>query len=374
MASSLAYHLRNDGFTGSIAIFEKDPIYEYSSTPRSEGGIRLSFTTEVNIQLSRYSLEFYKSFERDMEVNGEKPQIHFNQHGYLYLGTSENMQKYRENAEFQNQLGANMELLSVEDVKRLVPELNVGDLTGAVMDTDAGTMDPYTVLQFFVKKAKSLGVEYIYEPVQSILEENRKITGIRTESGEVYQSPIVVNASGAWSGLMGKTIGIEIPVRPFRYQVYCLDLTRKFAKKVPLTIDPTGIYFRNEGTKIITGLPHSQPDSFEFALEKGSFETNIWPILAERSPNFEQLKLERGWVGLYDFNYIDHNAIIGGHPEMEGFYTITGFSGHGFQQAPAAGKCLAELITLGKYQSIDVSSLSIERFAKNELILEQAVL
>ena len=374
MASSLAFHMRKDGFTGSIAIFERDPMYEYASTPRSEGGIRLSFSTEVNIQLSRDSLEFYKNFERDMAIDGEQPQIHFTQHGYLYLGTKDNMSNYIENAKMQNRLGAHMEELSVEDVQKFVPELRVEDLTGAVFDTDAGTMDPYTVLQFFVKNAKSLDVEYIYEAVQSIQAENGKITGIKLESGKEIQSSIVVNACGAWSGLMSQTIGIEIPVRPFRYQVYCLDLTKKFTKRVPLTFDPTGIYFRSEGEKIITGLPHKDPDSFEFVLEKASFEESIWPILAERSPNFEQMKLERGWVGLYDYNTIDQNAIIGGHPDMKGYYIITGFSGHGFQQAPAAGKGLAELICRGKYETIDLSQLSIERFAKNELILETAIL
>lgn len=96
-------------------------------------------------------------------------------------------------------------------------------------------------------------------------------------------------------------------------------------------------------------------------------------MLAERSKNFEQLKLERGWAGLYDYNYIDQNAIIGGHPKMKGYYIATGFSGHGFQQAPAVGKGLSELIRLGRFETIDMNSLSIERFEKNELVLETAV-
>ncbi|MGP7817903.1 NAD(P)/FAD-dependent oxidoreductase [Niallia sp. 01092] len=375
MASSVAYNLRKDGFTGSIAIFEKDQMYEFSSTPRSEGGIRLSFTTEVNIQLSHTSLEFYKKFEKEMEIDGETPLLDFKQDGYLYLATNETLPKYIDNAKFQNKLGANIEVLSVNDIKKIIPELNVDDLAGGAIDRDAGTMDPYTVLQFYVKQAKSLGVECIYEPVQSILSENGKVTGVKVESGEEYQAPVVVNACGAWAGVISSTIGIEIPVRPLRYQIYSFDLATQFEKTLPsITFDPSGVYFRKEGAKISSGMPHRNPDGFEFTSEKSGFEEQIWPVLAERSQIFEQLKLERGWVGLYDFNHIDHNAIIGGHPDMKGYYMITGFSGHGFQQAPAAGKGLAELIRLGKYETIDLSSLSIERFAKKQLILETAVL
>jgi glycine/D-amino acid oxidase-like deaminating enzyme len=323
--------------------------------------------------MSRYSLDFYKNFEKEMAVDGETPQIDFKQNGYLYLGTSETMPRLAEEANFQNRCGANMSVLSADDIKKIVPELNTRDLAGATFDNDAGYMDPYTVLQFFAKKAKSLDVEYIYAPVQAILSESGKVTGVRLESGEEYHAPVVVNACGAWAGRLSKTVGIDIPVQPFRYQVFCLDLTNKFSKPLPLVFDPTGFYFRGEGTKVITGMPHSDPYSFEFSTEKSRFEDEVWPIFYERSELFGQLKVERSWTGLYDFNTKDQNAIIGGHPEMKGYYVITGFSGHGFQQAPAAGKGLSELIRLGKYETIDLSPLSVERFAKNELILETAI-
>lgn len=373
MASSLAYNLRKDGYTGSIAVFEKDQMYEFSSTPRSEGGIRLSFTTDVNIQLSKYSLDFFKRFEKEMAVGDEIPQIDFKQNGYLYLGTPETMPRLIEEADFQNKCGANMSVLSVDEIKKIVPELNTEDLAGATYDNDGGYMDPYTVLQFYAKKAKSLGVDYIYEPVKEILQESGKVTGVRLESGEEYHAPVVVNACGAWAGELSKTIGIDIPVQPFRYQVFLLDLTHKFSKNLPLVFDPTGFYFREEGKKIITGMPHKEPYSFEFSSDKSTFEDEVWPIFYERSELFGQLKVERSWAGLYDYNTMDQNAIIGGHPDMKGYYMITGFSGHGFQQAPAAGKALSELIRLGKYETMDLSSLSCERFAKNELILETAI-
>ncbi|MFJ7726887.1 NAD(P)/FAD-dependent oxidoreductase [Neobacillus sp. NPDC097160] len=373
MSASLAYHLLKDGFTGDIAIFEKDPQYEFSSTPRSEGGIRQTFSTEINIRMSQYSFHMYKKFEEEMAIDGEQALIDFKQHGYLYLLNDKTLPTYKEIMNIQRKLGVNAILMPPEEIKDYIPELNVADLAGAVFDPDAGNIDPYSVLQAYVRKAKRLGAKYIYEEVDCLLSEGDQITGIQLKSGEKHDAPIVVNACGAWSGELSQTIGIEIPVRPLRRQVFCIDLAKRFIKELPFTFDPTGIHFRSEGSKVIVGWGNDVPFGYDFHWERSYFEEEIWPLLAERSANFEQLKLERGWAGLYDYNYIDQNGIISGHPKMRGYYIATGFSGHGFQQAPAVGKGLSELIRLGKFETIDMSALSIERFEKNELVLEMAV-
>src|SRR5699024_7133623 len=89
IGSSIAYHLLQDGYTGEIIIFEKDKKYEFASTPRSAGGIRQLFTTAVNVQMGKYGIEKYKTFPEDMAVDGERAEIDFKQHGYLFLGKSE---------------------------------------------------------------------------------------------------------------------------------------------------------------------------------------------------------------------------------------------------------------------------------------------
>lgn len=383
MASSLAYNLRKDGYTGSIAVFEKDRMYEYSSTPRSYGGVRHTFSIEGNIRLSQLSIQLYEKFERDMALDGEPAVIDFKQHGYLYLVNDEGLPMLKENMKLQTSLGANIQLMTPEEVKSFLPELTVDDLAGAIFDVDGGNIDPYSVLQWYVKHAKRLGVEYIYEKVQAILSDGSRITGVKLESGEEYHAPIVVNAAGAWSGEISKTAGLDIPVVPLRKQVYCIDLAEPFNRDIPFVFDTVnGTYFQGEGLKVITGsregsnLVEKQEDSryeYDFHLDKSYFTDEVWPLLAERSPSFERVKLEQGWAGLYEYNYIDHNAIIGAHPQVKGYYLLTGFSGHGFQQAPAAGKGLSELIRLGKYETIDLTPFSLERFAKNELLLEKEV-
>jgi len=382
MASSLAYNLRKDGYTGSIMVFEKDPMYEYSSTPRCYGGFRKTFSIPGNIQMSKLGVHVLKNFEKEMALEDEPAVIDFKQHGYLYLANEQTLAILKENMKVQKSYDVDVRLLTPEETKSLVPELNVDDLTAAVFDIDGGNADPYSVLQWYVRHAKRLGVKYTYEKVEAILTDGlHQVKGVKLESGEEYHAPIVVNAAGAWSGEISKTMGIEIPVRPYRKQVYCVDLAVPFKTDIPFIFDYLGTYFQGEGLKVIIGSREGANETeqdeysfnFDFTLDRTYFNEEVWPLLAERSPNFDQLKLERGWAGLYEYNYIDHNAIIGDHPDMKGYYLITGFSGHGFQQAPAAGKCVSELIRLGKYETIDLTPFSIKRFAENKLLLESEV-
>ena len=382
MASSLAYNLRKDGYTGSIVVFEKDRMYEYSSPPRCYGGFRQTFSIPGNIQMSKLSLQVLKNFEKEMALDDEPAVIDFKQHGYLYLANEQALSLLKENMKVQKSYDVNVQLLTPEETKSLVPELNVDDLAGAVFDVEGGNADPYSVLQWYVRHAKRLGVEYVYEKVQALLTDGlHQVKGVKLETGAEYHAPIVVNAAGAWSGEISKTMGVDIPVRPYRKQVYCVDLAVPFKTDIPFVFDYLGTYFQGEGLKVIIGSREGSNETeqqdysfnFDFTLDRSYFNEEVWPLLAERSPNFDQLKLETGWAGLYEYNYIDHNAIIGKHPDMNGYYLLTGFSGHGFQQAPAAGKALSELIRLGKYETIDLTPFSITRFAENQLLLESEV-
>lgn len=373
MATSVAYNLLQEGYTGSIAIFEKDQLYEYASTPRSEGGIRQTFSTEVNIRLSKYSYQMYKNFESDMSVDGDPCQIDFIERGYLYLLNEKTMPVFESIIKLQEKLGVKSQVMNQQGLKEFFPELNVEDLMGAVLDPEAGNADPYSVLQAYIKNIKSKGVTFIHDEVDTISTERKKVTGVKTVLNDSYEAPIIVNAAGPWAGEVSEKIGIELPVKPLKRQLFSVDTAQDFSKDVPFTFDPTGMHFRGEGDKLVIGLANDVPYGYDYRLEKSFFEEEIWPILAHRAPIFEQLKVERGWAGLYDYNVVDQNAVIGGSPEMSGYYVISGFSGHGFQQAPAAGKGLAELIVYGEYKTIDLRPLSIERFKTNKLVLETAV-
>jgi len=375
MGSSLAYHLMNDRFDGTVAVFEKDPTYEFSSTTLSAGGIRRQFSTEVNIRISQYGVRFYEAFDKTMAVDGEAAHGEFKQSGYLFLANEKNWPLMKRNHEFQIRLGVKVELLSPEELRKIVPHLDVSGLVGGSFSPGDGYLDPYGVLQGFAKKAKSLGARYIEAEVTEILREGNRVTGVRTRGGDTYTGGLVVNTAGPWAAEIGRMAGIGLPVEPVRRMVFVFQPGEVFDYDLPLVIDVTGLYFRHEtGRIIMTGKSIlDEPSGFNFKVERSFFTEELWPILAERVPVFDRLKLIRGWAGLYAVNRLDSNALLGPHTELEGFYMAVGFSGHGFQQAPAVGKGLSELIRLGRYETIDLSPLAYERVETGKLVVEEEV-
>lgn len=373
MGSSIAYHLMKEGFEGSIIIFEKDQTYEFSSTPRSAGGIRQLFTTDINIQISRYSLKFYQQFPEVMAVDGELAEIDFKQRGYLFLATDKMMNGFENQMKRQHRYGVPSELLNRNELLTIIPELNVEDLAGGLYCAEDGYLDPYSVMQGFARKARELGVSYIYEPVEEIIMERSNVNGVKLKNGEQYQAPIVINCAGAWAAELSEKLGQPLPTIPLKRQIIQFDISQPLKQELPLTIDPSGVYFRHEGSSLISGYSEKVKPGYDFKWKRSFFEEQLWPVLANRVKNFEHAKIESGWAGLYSYNTKDQNAIIGDHPELKGYYLACGFSGHGMQQAPAVGKGIAELIMHGRYMSLDLSPLRIDRFHHNELVIEGAV-
>jgi glycine/D-amino acid oxidase-like deaminating enzyme len=167
--------------------------------------------------------------------------------------------------------------------------------------------------------------------------------------------------------------GIELPVRPRKRNVYHLAAPVSLGA-APLTIDPSGVYFRPEGPNFIAGFsPRSgdlDPDTLDLVVDRAAFDSTVWPALAHRVPAFDQLRLLDAWAGHYEVNTVDHNAIVGPHPDISNLLFANGFSGHGLQQAPAVGRGLAEWIAAGRYETLDLAPLGFARIDRGEPILE----
>ena len=144
-----------------------------------------------------------------------------------------------------------------------------------------------------------------------------------------------------------------------------------------LTVDVSGVWIRPEGEFFITGTTPPEEEDIanpELNVDYSQFDETVWPTIAHRYPALEAVKLVRAWAGHYDYNTLDQNAIIGPHPEIGNFYFANGFSGHGIQQSPGAGRAVAELITHGRFISLDLSVFSFERVADGRPVVEQAVI
>lgn len=376
IGSSISYNLVNDGFDGKILVIEKDPSYEFASTTLSAGGVREQFSLPENIKISQYGLTIFENFDEIMEVDGDKAHAEFKQRGYLFLADEKNWTTIKINYEIQKGLGAHVSLLSTDDLKRLIPHLKTDNLVGGSFGSRDGYLDPYGVLQGYIKRAKKMGVEYLYEEVTGIEVKRKKIEGVTTDKGNHIRCGIVVSAAGPYASVVGKMAGIDLPVDPVRRMAYVFDPQVKFDYDLPLVIDTDELlYFRHEtGKTILIGrsIP-DEPPGFNFEWDRDYYMDVVWPQVAERIPTFETARLIRGWAGLYAVNRMDGNAIVGHLGDIEGFYGAVGFSGHGLQQSPAVGKCLSELIQLGKYQTIDLSCFSSDRFQTGKLVFEEAV-
>ncbi|MFW6115179.1 MAG: NAD(P)/FAD-dependent oxidoreductase [Thermodesulfobacteriota bacterium] len=374
IGSSIAYNLANDGFGGDILVIEKDPTYEFATTSLSAGGVREQFSLPENIKISQYGLSAFENFDEIMAVDGEPAHAEFKQHGYLFLGGEENWPSIRKNYEIQKSLGAQVSLLAADELKELIPHLAIDDLAGGSFGSRDGYLDPYGVLQGFIRKGKHLGVRYLYEEVASIDVKGGKVRGVVTNKGTTIGCGIVVNAAGPYASVVGRMAGTDLPIDPVRKMAFVFDPKTKFDYDLPLVIDSDGLlYFRHEtGRTIMVGksIPDEAP-GFNFEWDRDYYMEIVWPQIARRVPVFETAKLIRGWAGLYAMNRADGNAIVGQLGGIDGFYGAVGFSGHGLQQSPAIGKCLSELIQFGEYRTIDLSCFSFDRFEAGRLVFEE---
>ncbi|HKG74232.1 MAG TPA: FAD-dependent oxidoreductase [Aestuariivirgaceae bacterium] len=369
VGSATAYHLLKHGFSGSILLIEKDTTYAYGCTARAVGGMRQQFSCPENILLSRYGLDFIRTLKRDF---GAEADVGFREQGYLLLATASGMPQLMANVEIQRALGADVGIMEEDALRGEFPWLFTDGLAGASFSRSGeGWIDPSTLMAVLRKKALEGGATLIRDEVIAVERSGDRIASLSLRSGRSLAVGALVNAAGAWAGALAGMAGVDLPVGPRKRYVYVLDCPRagEDLHRAPLTVDPTGVYLRPEGRHFLTGLSpplSEEPRDMDWEVDYAWFEERIWPLLAERVPVFEAIKVINAWVGQYDYNVHDENGIIGRHPRIANFYFGNGFSGHGLQQGPATGNAIAELIVYGEYRTIDLSRLGYERILRGE--------
>jgi sarcosine oxidase len=361
-------------FDGRIVVVERDPTFRTSSTTLSAASIRLQFSTPLNIEISRFGVDVVKHPERYLAVDGEVPELDFVENGYLFLATDAGLATLEHNHASQRQLDVPVVLLSPAELRKRFGWMNVDDLAAASLGlANEGWFDAHALLQGFRRRARSLGVIERIGEVAAIDRDGDRISGVRLADGSSITAEWVVNAAGPRAADVAGMVGVDLPVRPRKRLVFHLDAPIQLGA-APLTIDPSGIYFRPEGPSYIVGFsPHDgepDPDTLDLASDRAPFESFVWPALAHRAPGFDQVRLLDSWAGHYEVNTLDHNAIVGPHPVLENLLFANGFSGHGLQQAPAVGRALAEWICTGRYETLDLAPLGYARIARNEPIRE----
>lgn len=403
MGSSVAYWLKQrapESF--SLAVLERDLTYTRSSTVLSVGGIRQQFSLPENIQLSMFSAEFLRNVKQNLSVlDFDPPDIRFQPHGYLFLASEGGANQMLKSAELQEDLGAKIELLKPDDLRRHFPWLNTEGIALASHGLEnEGWFDPYALLTALRRKAVSLGAQYLNaELVGFEFERIRNYQGefpdpvhhalVKTPDGVTHKISfaILVVAAGPHSGQVAKLLRIgagpgnletALPVEPRKRYVYVVHCPDGPGLNFPLVVAPDGVYCRREGLggNFVCGkspAPEEEPDVGDLDVDYSFFDKAIWPTLAERIPAFNSLKVKTAWAGFYDYNTLDQNGCVGRHPSYNNVYFATGFSGHGIQMAPGVGRAIMELILDGKYVSIDLQRFGLERFIYDQPIKEALI-
>lgn len=380
--SSVAWFLSNNpDFNGSVLVVERDQTYEFTSTAHTNSCIRQQFSNEVNIRISQFGAEFIKNFREFMGNDERVPDVILQSYGYMYLADNENFATtLQENQKTQARLGAGTKYMTAEEIHRDYPFYKVDDIIGANHNlVDEGYFDGNTLFDWWRRSAKEKGVEYVTnEVVTMALNANgTRVESVTLKNGDVIHCGTVVNASGPRAVLTSRMAGIEIPVEPRKRYTFIFDAEQPLDRDLPLTIDPTGVHMRTDGQYYLAGCPPDDDpavDYNDFVQDHSIWEEKVWPIIANRIPQFEAIKLTNSWAGHYAFNTFDQNAIIGPHTKVENFIFVNGFSGHGFQQSPAMGRGVAEMITFGEYRSLDLSQFSFARIERGEKFDEKAII
>lgn len=373
VGSSIAWHLTEAGCK-NVLVIERESAQGKGSTGKSMGGVRAQFSTPINIEMSLYSIPFYAAFdERLGHPAGYRPQ------GYLFLATKQSHLDYlRTSFEKQIALGLKtVRLLGAHEIKEMLPQVRTDDVLGGSFCSTDGFVDPYSAMNGFMASAIEKGATlWKKTDVTGIQRDASGVAAVDTPRGRV-QTRKVVNATGAWASQVASMVGVELPVQPLRRMLVPSEPFDDFPLSSPMVIDmSTGFHFRPEGRGFLLAWndPEETP-GYKTDFEP-SFIEKILVHAADRVPIFENLAVnpKRAWAGLYEMSP-DHHAILGPVGAVPGFYLANGFSGHGVMHAPSTGKILSDLVLEGRTKVVsNVELLSFERFAKDELLHETAIL
>ena len=377
IGSAVAYFLTaSDTFDGTVCVVERDPSYRIASSSLSASSIRQQFSTPLNIRMSQFGFHFLRNVNEFLAIDEETIDVGLHEKGYLILSSDDGVERLRDNHRIQKEYGADVALLAGADLRREFPWIQSEDIGLASLGRSGeGWFDANTLLWAFRKKAQQQGAQFMADEVLAFERNGDGISTVALAKAGALSARHYVNAAGPWASHLSRLARLEIPVRARKRQVFAFDCRRK-VDNVPMVFDPSGLWFRPEGPHYICGKaprPSEDADDAPLEVDYSQFEDELWPALADRVPAFEAIKLQNAWAGYYAVNTFDHNAILGFHPEVTNFILANGFSGHGMQQSPAAGRGIAELLQFGHYRSLDLSDYGVERIERGQPFPENTV-
>lgn len=374
VGSAAAYFLASaPDFDGSLLVLEQDFSYQHCATTRSVASVRHQFSTPENIRMSMFGSEFIAAAGTLLQLDGVAPELGWHEAGYLFLASAAGLGVLHANHRTQRQLGAQVQLLDPAALRQRFAWLRVHDLAGGSLGlAGEGWLDAYSLMMALRRKASALGARYRQAHVAGLVRDGARLRAVQLADGTRIGCGTVINAAGCGATALAHSAGIALPVQPRKRCVFRLRSPAR-TPGCPLVIDPSGVYFRPDGEGWLAGVAppeHEDAPCEDFEIAHELFERDIWPVLAARVEGFEALRVANAWAGHYDVNLLDHNMILGAHPDVGNLLFANGFSGHGLQHAPAVGRALAELVLYGGYRSLELSNLGWARVLEGRALRE----
>jgi sarcosine oxidase, subunit beta len=368
---SVARELRLAG-VDRVLVLEREASVGQGSSSRANGGVRAQFTTRANIVFSAFSIAELERLDAATGLLG------FHQTGYLLLcGTETGEQGLAAACQLQRSLGVDTRWLSPAEALELVPFLRPDGLRAATFHARDGFLDPHGVVAVLRAEAERLGAE-----VRTATE----VTAIDPAPGGALdlragdrdlRAGFVVNAAGPAAGRVAALCGTELPVAPVRRNLAYVREPDGPGELIPMCVDlDTGVLIRREasGGFVVAWSDPDDPPGWDTGVDPRFLE-QLAARVGNRFPLLEDLPLDprQCWAGLYP-ETPDHHAVVGSAPELPALLQCAGFGGHGVMHSPAAGRAVAELVTLGECRAFDLRPLRPSRFAEGDLVVETAVL
>lgn len=370
----------NPDFSGKILIVETDTTFQTAQTGASNNCMRQQFANPINVRIGQHAAQFVKNFRTELGSDPKVPDLDIRNFGYLYLSDNAALTEVLERDQaVQEANGAGTKMVSRDQIAAAYPFYMLEDIEAGSLNTvDEGYYNAPLMIEWLIKKSIEKGVDYIENSVTAIGRDGNKVTSITLATGEVIGAGAIVNAAGTRAGLIADLAGVELDIQPKRRYTVIFRAKNPLDRDLPLTIDPTGVHFRQFGDDYLVGCPPLGKDETvdvgDFNAEDGIWDKKIYPIISNRIPQFKEVEIVDFWVGHYDFNTFDYNVVIGPHDSVGNFHFTNGSSGHGSQQGPSVGRGVAEQIIYGEFRSLDLSPFLYERFAKGERVIERAVI
>ena len=381
LGSACALFLRRLDRTVDVEVIEPDPTLRWASSARSAASIRQQFSNELNVRLSQFGLQLLREPREWLAVDGgPSPELGFVESGYLMLATrADGAQVLRDSHAVQRAAGAPVVLLDADALARRLPWLRSDDITLASLGQGGeGWFDGDAFTRALSRKARALGAHWRTARVTGFERSGHELRAARLDDGSRVEAVAFVLATGAWSQAVAALGGLRVPVVGRRRTMFVFSCPTPLPR-TPLVADASGVWFRSEGAGFIGGwtpgvgdedpddLPLDRPDLHQF-------DQRVWPALAHRVPAFEALRRTGAWDGWYEVHPMDHNGLVGPHPECANLLLACGFSGHGLQHAAGVGRGVAEWLVHGGYRSLDLSPLSPARVATQRPWVERAII